>query len=105
MNEEPPRLPPPLPPVPTTRVPRVFNIQGTLVYAGCSFTAFCFMIAMGFGIWPPWYVILPCLFYVFLSSGIIAHGRIEANKDARFFIHALKKRSQENKQREMRRMN
>jgi len=64
-----------------------------------------FMIMMGFGIMPPWYVILPALLYVFISSGIIAQGRIEGNKDAQFFIQALKARSEENRQRQMRKMN
>jgi hypothetical protein len=48
---------------------------------------------------------LPALLYVFLSAGIIALGRIEGNKQSQFFIQALKARSEENKQRQMRKMN
>jgi|SRR6478736_3106443 len=112
MSEElPSRMPPPPhaklagPRPPTTRAPRAFNIWGTIVYGGCSSIAMAFMVMMGFGIMPPWYVILPSLLYVFLSSGIIALGRIEGNKEARFFIQALKEQSEENKQHAMRKMN
>jgi hypothetical protein len=108
-SQMPPRPPPhpklagPMPP--TTRVPRVFNIWGTIVFGGCSSFALAFMILIGFGIVLPWYVVLPALLYVFVSAGFIALGRIEANKDARFFVQALRKRSEENKQRQMRKMN
>jgi hypothetical protein len=118
MSEEIPELPKRMPPPPhpklagprpprpaTTKIPRVFNIWGTIVYGGCAAFAMAFMIMMGFGIIPPWYIILPCLLYVFVSSGNIAFGRIEANKDARFFTQALRKRGEENKQRQMRKMN
>jgi len=108
-SQMPPRPPPHVklagPRPPTTRIPRVFNIWGTIVYGGCASVAMGFMIMMGFGIMPPWYIILSCLLYVFLSSGIIALGRVEGNKDAQFFIQALKVRSEESKQREMRKMN
>jgi hypothetical protein len=95
-----PKLAGPRPP--RTRIPRVFNIWGTIAYSACAAAAFFFMIALAFGIYPPWYVMLPCLFYVFMSAGIIAFGRMESNKDARSFIQAL--RSDEN-QRAMRKMN
>ena len=92
MNELPSKMPPP-----TTRVPRMFNIWGTLVYAACSFTAFCFMVAFPFGVRPPLYVVLPCLSYVFISSGIIALGRIENNRDAQFWIETARRVSELNK--------
>jgi hypothetical protein len=104
-DELPTQMPPRPPPHPVTRVPRVFNIWGTLVYAGCSFTAFASMIAYGFGWNPPWPIMLSALFYVGVSAGIIAFGRMEANKDARFFVQALRKRSDENGKRAMRKMN
>jgi len=112
MSDEIPELPNRMPPPPhaklagprplrppTTRVPRVFNIWGTLVYAGCSITAFASMIAYGFGWRPPGLIILPALFYVGISASIIAAGRIEANKDAKVFVRALRRQSEENKRR------
>jgi hypothetical protein len=111
MTDEPtepiPPRPPPLPPPlhPTTKIPRVYRLPGTVVFAGCSVVAFFFMIALGFGLDPPWYVILPSLFYVFVSSGIIAIGRIEANKDAKFFIETIKRQSEEIQKHAMRKMN
>jgi hypothetical protein len=99
-----PRLPPPLPPQPTTRIPRVFNIWGTLVYAGCSITAFVSMIAYGFGWTPPWIIVLPTFIYVGTSSGIIAMGRIQSNKIASDTFVWLRQKSEENK-RAMRKMN
>jgi len=114
MDDE-PTLPTRMPPPPhtklagprpaTTRIPRVFNIWGTLVYAGCSAVAFLFMIAMGFDIMPPWYVILPTFLYVFLSSGIIALDRIEANKNNKFFIDSIKRQSETIQKHVMRKMN
>src|SRR5213078_4524446 len=93
------------PDMPTKRSTRVFNIWGTLVYSICSSTAFIFMIAMGFGILPPWYITLLCLFYVFLSSGFIALGRMDANMEAWFFNDTLRKLSEEDKKHANREMN
>jgi hypothetical protein len=107
MNEELPSQMPPRPPPPTavvTRMPRTFGVFGTLVYLGASITALTSMIAYGFGWNPPWFIILSCIFYTGVSSGIIAMGRMQANRDAHFFIQALRPRSAEN-QRAMRRMN
>jgi hypothetical protein len=95
MNGELPDRMPPRPP-PTTRVPHAFSIWGTLIYGSCSAAAGFFMIDL---VWiiPPWYVLLATFFYVFVSTGIIALGRVEANRDAKFFIEALKRQSEENK--------
>jgi len=105
-HQMPPRPGPPTPPTrlhPTTRVPRVFSLPGTIVYAGCSLTALIFMIGTGFGLQTPWFVILPCLLYVFISSGIIAYGRIESNRDSKVYLRSLQRVSEANKR--MRKMN
>jgi hypothetical protein len=108
MSEEPTlpdHMPLPLTPVPVTRIPRVFSIWGTLYYGVAAIASITVVLIMGFTRWmPPWYIISSAFLYVFISTGIICTGRIQANKDARFFIHALKKRSEDN-QRKMRRMN
>jgi hypothetical protein len=114
MNDDlPSKIPPPPHPKlagprprrpPTTRIPRVFNVWGTLAYGVFSITAFASMIAHGFGWTLPWFIILPSLCYTGISAGIIATGRMQSNKDARFSIQALKRQSEENK-RAMRRMN
>ena len=84
----------------------MFNIWGTICYSVSAVSSLIAILLMGIFKWtPPWYFLLPAFLYVFISSGIIALGRIQANKDARFFIRMLKRRSDENKQREMRRMN
>lgn len=67
----------------------------TLVFVLCSFSAFAFMIALPW-ITPPWYVMLGVLVYVFLSSGLVAIGRIEGNRASRGFIVMIKKQSDEN---------
>ena len=101
MNDDlPSRMPPRPPPLPpTTRVPRVFSIGGTIAYGGCAITALASLIAYGFGFPPPWFITMSCLLYVFVSAGIIATGRIEANKDAKVFTRALRRQSEENKRR------
>lgn len=112
MSDEIPELPNRMPPPPhaklagprplrppTTRIPRVFNIWGTIAYGVASITAFASLIAAGFGWHPPWFIIGVALFYVGVSAGIIAAGRIEANKDAKFFVQALRRQSEENKRR------
>lgn len=108
MNEDlPSQMPPPptpLPP-PTTQIPRVFSVWGTVIFFGCSATSFASMIAYSVGWTPPWFIILPAFLYVFISSGFIAVGRMESNKDARLFIEAIKQRSEENRKRAMRKMN
>jgi hypothetical protein len=81
---------------PNTRVPRVFSIGGTIVYAIGSVTAVAAIIAKPW--WtPPWWVLLPMFAYIFVSMGIITMGRIEANKDARVFAQLLRKQSDINK--------
>jgi hypothetical protein len=40
---------------------------------------------------------MPAFLYIFISASIICLGRIAANKDAKFFIQALRKRSDENR--------
>jgi hypothetical protein len=77
-------------------VPRTFNVWGTLVYATSSATAFTCLI-LSYWWTPPWYVLLPMYFYVFMSAGIIALGRLESNRDAVVFAHLLRKPSEENK--------
>ena len=84
---------------PKTRIPRVFSIWGTLAYSAFSIVAFASMIAYGFGWRPPGLIILPALFYVGTSAGIITMGRIEANKEAKVFTRALSRLSDENKRR------
>jgi hypothetical protein len=117
MNELPDKMPPRLHPIndsdddptePTqltqpskaimTRVPHVFSPVGTIVYIGCSVTCLAFMIGYGFGLQVPWYIILPCIFYTAVSSGIIAMGRIESNRDARAFMVRIEQRSELNEQ-------
>jgi len=73
-----------------------YNRGLTLLFAACSIAAFAFMIALPW-ITPPWYITLSFMVYVFLSSGIIALGRIEGNKAARGFAGMLKAMSDENK--------
>ena len=73
-----------------------YNRGLTLVFAACSFAAFAFMIALPW-ITPPWYVTLGVLMYVFLSSGLIALGRIEGNREARGFVGMIKAMSEQNK--------
>ncbi len=105
MNDDlPTRMPEPPPPV-VTRVPRVFGPWGTLSYGIAAVASIITVLLMGFTRWiPPWYFIACAFMYVFISAGIICYGRIEANRDAKVFIHALKKKSEENK-RAMRKMN
>jgi hypothetical protein len=105
MSEElPDRMPPRLPLPPTTRVPRVFSTWGTVCYGISAITAITIVIAGGIFKWtPPWFLIASAFIYVFISSGLICLGRIDANKDARFFIKTLRQRSDENKR--MRKMN
>jgi hypothetical protein len=101
-----PDQPPPLPPPPTTKVPRVFSIWGTICYGIAAVYSCTTVMLIGIIRWmPPWYIVSSAFMYVFISAGIICFGRIEANRDARFFIQALRKRSDENKQRRMREMN
>jgi Na+/glutamate symporter len=81
-----------------TRVPHVFPIYGTIVYAGCSITALACFFAIGIAHWtPPWYITMPAFLYCFISAGIITMGRIESNKDAKIFAHLLRKQSEINK--------
>ena len=103
MSEQdlPPRMPPPIPQTPVIRpmsmkVPRVFNVWGTIVYVVTSITTLAFMIAEPW--WtPPWWVLLPTYAYVFVSASIIAMGRIESNKDARAYVEMIKRQSDLNK--------
>lgn len=82
----------------TTRIPRMFNAWGTLIYGVASLTALAFIISAPW--WtPPWWALLPTYAYVFVSTGIICWGRIENNRDNRLFIEALKHQSEINKQR------
>lgn len=81
-----------------TRIPRVFGIWGTIVYAIASITAFACMVALPW--WtPPWWIVLPTFAYVFVSAGIIAAGRRASNIEAREFMEMLKRKSEENKRR------
>ena len=99
MSELPPHL------HPTTRVPRVFSIWGTACYGIAAVASITTILVMDFTRWtPPWWFISAALLYTFISTGIIALGRIESNRDSKFFIQALRKRSEENK-RAMRKMN
>ena len=77
-------------------VPRVFNLFGTIIYAGCSITAFGIMIAMPWWM-PPWWILLPTFGYVFTCTGIIAMGRVQSNRDAKAFAHLLRVQSEINK--------
>jgi hypothetical protein len=105
MNEELPKQMPPRPPPPTTRVPKVFGIWGTILYGIIAITSIAIVVIGGIANWtPPWFLIGTAFIYVFISAGLICMGRIEANKDARFFIRALRERSDDNK-RAMRKMN
>lgn len=98
MNDKPAELPPHL--HPTTRVPRVFKVWGTICYGILAIASITTIMIMDFTRWtPPWWVITSALLYVFISAGIIALGRIESNHDSKFFIQALKERSEENKRR------
>ena len=90
---------------PTTKVPRVFSIWGTINYGVAAIASIAIVLCMGIFAWTPqWWAIMPAFLYVFISTGIICLGRIEANRDAKFFIHALRKRSEDN-ERAMRKMN
>jgi hypothetical protein len=92
------QLPPRPSPKATTKVPRVFGLFGTVCYGGAAVTAILVALSMAVFDWtPPWYMTASAFMYVFISSGIIFFGRTEANKDAKFFIHAIKERSEENK--------
>lgn len=73
-----------------------YNRGYTLLFAACSFASFAFMIALPW-FTPPWYILLPLMCYVFLSSGLIALGRIEGNNEARGFVDMIRKMSDENK--------
>lgn len=100
MNEDhtrPKQLPQP---PPTTRVPRVFGPWGTLCYGISAVASITTVLLMGFTRWtPPWYFLMPAFLYIFISAGIICLGRIESNQEAKFFIHALREQSEENKRR------
>jgi hypothetical protein len=93
----PTRMPEPPPPV-VTKVPRVFGPWGTISYGIAAVASIVTVLLNGFTGWtPPWYFTSAAFMYVFISAGIICMGRIQSNKDAKFFIHALRKRSEENK--------
>lgn len=82
----------------TTKVPRVFGPWGTLCYGISAIASIAMVLLMGFTKWtPPWYFIMSAFLYVFISTGAICWGRIESNRDAEFFIRALRTRSDENK--------
>lgn len=84
----------------------MFSIWGTVIYGiAAIFSIVAVFLIAFFGWTPPSYFISVAFIYTFMSTGIICMGRIETNKEARFFIHALKKRSEQNKQRQMRKMN
>lgn len=105
MNDIPDKMPERPPPHPTTKVPRVYGLFGTVCYGGSAIVSIISVLSMGVFNWtPPWYIIASALIYVFTSSSLIFFGRIESNKDARFFIQALRKLGEENK-RSMRKMN
>ncbi|HWI70134.1 MAG TPA: hypothetical protein VNS88_17510 [Nitrospiraceae bacterium] len=81
-----------------TRIPRLFGIWGTLGYGIAAATSITTVLVMGVFDWtPPWYLLMSAFLYVFISSGIIFLGRIEANKDAKEFIRTLRAKSKENK--------
>lgn len=84
---------------PTTKVPRIFGIWGTACYGIAALYSITVVLGLPFGWKPPWYAVSSAFLYVFVSAGIIFFGRIESNRDARFFMQALKKRSEENKRR------
>jgi hypothetical protein len=94
-----------MPPRPTpiaiaTKVPRVFNIWGTIIYGISALTSLATVLIIGIADWkPPWWLAMPAFLYCFISSAIIALGRIEANRDARVFTALLRKKSEENKRR------
>lgn len=96
--------PPHMHPHPTTKVPKVFSIWGTIYYGAIAIGSIVIVIIGGIANWtPPWLLIGAAFLYVFINAGIICLGRMEANRDAKFFMHALRKRSDENKR--MRKMN
>ena len=100
-----PGPPPKTAPRATTRVPRVFGIWGTIGYGISSIASITALLTMGFTGWtPPWWFLMPVLLYTFTSTGIICYGRIEANKDAKFYIETIKRQSAANEQRVMRKM-
>jgi hypothetical protein len=109
-DQMPERPPPPHvklagPRPPRTKVPRVFSIWGTICYGIAAVFCITAVLLMGFTKWiPPWYFISSAFLYCFISTGLITMGRIESNKDAKFFIRALRQKSAEN-QRTMRKMN
>lgn len=93
---------PPTPATPvttiTTRVPRVFSIWGTVCYGVAAAYSIISVLLMGIIRYtPPWYFIMASFLYVFISTGIICYGRIESNRDAKVFMHLIRKRSEENK--------
>jgi membrane protein required for beta-lactamase induction len=103
----PPRPEPTLPPLPppTTKVPKVFSIWGTIYYGIIAIASIAIVFIGGIANWtPPWVLTGTAFLYVFVTAGLICMGRIEANRDAKFFIQALRKRSDENK-RTMRKIN
>lgn len=96
-----PELPDKMPqrpaPIVTTRIPHIFSPFLTLLYALCSAVAFFYIIAYGFGVKPPWFFILSCMGYTFITTMIIANGRIEANREAREWIKTMQVLSERNK--------
>lgn len=99
MTDLPDKMPPRLLP-PTTRVPKVFSVWGTVCYGIAAVFSVTQVILIAVArLTPPWYVTSIAFLYVFTSTGLICTGRIESNRDARFFMRALKKRSDENKRR------
>jgi hypothetical protein len=91
---------------PTMRAPRVFGIWGTLAYGIASMGSICTVLSIAiFNRLPPWWIISSAFMYVFISAGIIFFGRIEANREAKFFLQALKRQSEINEMRQMRKMN